>query len=167
MPDPMPTPLPALESPHNPEVILDRMDKLSKRGKLAGFARGTPPALFEAAAFGTPFDYRMLATPTSISSGTRLGFSLALPLKLPLIYIVVIILSIWPGVWLTHSMLVTYFSWYTLSIWGTCAWYLPITILPLPWMYKKQFVGSRLAAAADAVELIAKIAPEIDARVVE
>lgn len=166
MPSPSASPLPSLESPLSPEAIIDRLDKLSKRGKLAGFAKGMPPTLFEAAAFGNPFDYRLLALASPASPGTKLTFSLKLPPKVPIIYAIVIALSIWPGVWLTHSMLITYFSWYKLSMLGTCAWYMPITILPLPWMYKKQFVGSRLAAAADAAELIQKIAPDLDARVV-
>lgn len=157
-------PLPTLDSPLTPEAIIGRMDALSKRGKLAGFHAGTPPALFEAAAFGNPFDYRLCATASPTPAGTRLSFSLRLPAKVPIFYAVVVIVSIWPGVWLTDSMLRTYFPGYTLSMWGTCAWYLPLTILPLPWMYKKHFVGSRAAASADAHELLTKIAPEIDAR---
>jgi hypothetical protein len=165
MPEAQPAELPSLESPLSPETIVDRLDTLAKRGKLAGFQRGTPPTLFEAAAFGTPFDYRLIARGTSVGGGTLLSFVLKLPPKVPIVYAVIVVLSIWPGVWLTDSMLRTYFSWYTLSMWGTCAWYVPLTILPLPWMYKKHFVGSRVAATADAAELIRKIAPEIDARV--
>lgn len=166
MSSPSTSPFPSIESPLSPEAIVDRLDKLSKRGKLAGFAKGTPPTLFETAAFGNPFDYRLLASTAAAGTGTRLSFALKLPPKVPIIYAIVIALSIWPGVWLTHSMLITYFSWYKLSMLGTCAWYLPLTILPLPWMYKKQFVGSRVAATADAAELIQKIAPDLDARVV-
>ncbi len=165
MPESPPAALPSLESPYPPEMIVDRLETLAKRGKLAGFHKGMPPALFEAAAFGQPFDYRLVAHATSAGGGTRLSFALKLPPKVSIVYAIVVVLSIWPGVWLTDSMLRTYFSWYTLSMWGTCAWYLPITVLPLPWMYKKHFVGSRAAATADAAELIQKIAPEIDARV--
>lgn len=166
MPDSPLSTLPVVQSPLSPEAIVERMDKLSKRGKLAGFAKGVPPTLFEASAFGDPLEYRLLASAEPETAGTRVSFALKLPAKIPLIYALVITLSIWPGVWLTHSMLITYFSWYKLTMTGTCAWYLPLTILPLPWMYKKQFVGSRAAALADATDLIQKLATELDARVV-
>lgn len=158
-------PLPAIDSPLAVEEVLSRLGALAKRGKLAGFARSASPDLFEVSAFGPPFDYRLIAAAERAPSGTRLRFRIALMKKLPIIFALVVIVSIWPGVWLTDSMLRTYFSWYTMSFWGTCAWYMPLTVLPLPWMWKKMVVGSRAAANADARELIGKIAGAIEGRV--
>jgi hypothetical protein len=102
--------------------------------------------------------------------GTRLRFRTLLPLRLPLAVGLVLVLSVWPGVWLTDSMLVTYWGWYGARVaalpWLTYAWYLPL-MLPLPWVYKRVLDRSNEAATRSARELIGRMAGVLDGRVVE
>ncbi len=149
-----------------PEVVADvgepevlrRLDRLAREGKLAGFHAGGA-GLFEVAAFGEPFDRRLIATSTTESSRTKLKFRAALGMRMPLIYAGIVGISIWPGVWLTHSMLSTYWGWYgQWPEWVTWAWYMPLTVLPLPLFIPRMVRKSETAAFEHAREQIGKIA---------
>ena len=106
--------LPALTTGLGREEIVRRLDGAARRGKLAGFVARTGEDLFEVEAYSAPFDHVLVARLAGGPEG-RLTFRLRMLRKLPLIYAVVLVLSLWPGLPLTHSMLVTYFSWYR---WG-------------------------------------------------
>jgi len=153
---PAATPPPALATPLDAAEVLRRLEALSRRGKLPGFEPGRDGALFTTAAFGEPFDHRLEAR---AEAGT-LRYSLRMLPKLPAIYAALIAFSIWPGVWLTDSMIRAYFDSYDFPTW---IWYMPITVLPLPPMVLRMLRRSRAAASEHAAELAQRIAAELRA----
>ncbi len=157
------TPLPACVTTLTPEGVVARLDALARRGRLAGFGRADAPDLFRADAHSAPFDHDLIARGTPERAGTRLEFRLAMRRRIPALFGGAIVLTIFPGVWLTESMLSTYFSWYRLSIWWTMAWYIPLTVLPLPWALAAMVRRSRRAAREEALAIIARIEGELGA----
>ncbi len=155
--------LPSITSQYPPAEILRRLNLAARRGRMAGFQEEPAPALFSVEAFATPFEHKLLATASATGTATRLDFRAVMLPRVPAIFAVVIILSIWPGVWMTHSMLVTWFSWYPSKEWITWAWYLPLTVVPLPWYVLKSLKKSRDEAHADALSQIERLAKELDA----
>jgi len=142
--------------------ITSRLEGLAKRGKLAGYespVKGVPGALFAVAAFGHVFDYRLIAHSERDEAGrVTLRFTLVQLMRAPLIFALVLILTVWPGVWLTDSMLTSYFSWYTVETWK---WYLPLTVLPIPFMWRSTHLKSLSAASRHAGEQLEKINGEL------
>lgn len=138
--------------------MLDRLEKQARRGRISEFERGAHGGLFSAEAFGSPFDHRVVAHAVGDAGGTLLRFELVRLRKLPLIFAVVLLITIWPGSWMTDSLLTTYFgfynTWVTRWPWLTYAWYLPLTVLPIPWMWKSWTTKSRAMAEASAREVI-------------
>ncbi len=176
----IPAPLPVLLAPLTPAQILDRLDKASRRGKLAGFRRSdTPDRPFHIEVFGKYFDRRLLVTMSSDSvaspdsagasappagnTSTTLRFENRVKHSRICIFWFVILISIWPGVSLTDSILATYFDWYPREFWVTCAWYLPLAIAPVPWMWLTAWRQSAVIADAEARESIARIAAHVGA----
>jgi len=145
-------PLPTIATSLNDADLIARLLSLSKKGKLAGFAPGGR-GLFEAEAYGTMFDYRLVA----IRTQDGLRFEVRPVWKLPIILAIVLALAAGPGLWLTHSMMVTYFSWYTLSLAWTAVWYEILTIVPIPWYVRREWIRSREAATSHAREIIPRI----------
>lgn len=156
-----PTSLPEITAPLGPAVIMQRLTTASRRGRLAGFQSEKPPGLFSVEAFAAPFEHKLVATAAPTSAGTTLTFRTHVLPKVPAIFIVAIIISIWPGVWMTHSMLVTWFSWYSPKEWVTWAWYIPLTVVPLPWYLLKSWRTSRAMAHADGLAQIERIRAEL------
>ena len=155
------TPLPGAE-------VVARLEQASKRGKLPGFARGTGNGtLFTITDFGKPFESVMEAhTQDSAGekgAGTRLHFQSRLKPMFPWLFGLSLVITVWPGVWLTDSLLRTYFSWYSFPPWVTWAWYLPLTAPFCPWIFWKAVKQSRASAASEMADLIPKIAAQIDA----
>jgi hypothetical protein len=163
---PRDVPLPKVETPLPPEAIVERLAFASRRGRLAGFEAAQGGGLFGVAAFGQPFDRVLIAEVERGDGGSTLEFRSALLKKWPVIFIVVTLFTIWPGVWLTNSLFITYFPSY--PWWGvqTWMWYLPLTVLPLPWMVKSMWRKSEAAAHDSAHRAIRKIAAEIGGRIV-
>ncbi len=160
----MPDPLPDLLTPHAPDEVVRRLDLAARRGRVAGFRREPGPALFSVEAFATPFEHKLLATARAEGQQTRLSFRPVMLPRIPWIYGIVIAFCIWPGVWLTHSMLVTWFGdWYFAEEWKTWAWYIPLTVIPLPWAVRRLWVKSRGEAHADALAQIDKLRMELEA----
>lgn len=154
--------LPALRCALTAERVVQAAEKRAKAGKLAGFERGTGDVLFVADVFGEPFDRTLVVKGEKVEGGTRLTFTAPMKKKVPWIFIAVIAFSIWPGVTLTHSLLVTYFSWYTIQTWW---WYIPITVIPLPWMYKKMMTKSEASCAGSAMEQIESVREAVGGQV--
>ncbi|MDX2148222.1 MAG: hypothetical protein SFZ23_11940 [Planctomycetota bacterium] len=158
-------PLPRVVTALTPDRVIQALDAQSKDGKLAGFRRvNSPTDLCAVAAFAEPFDREILISARPSSSGCELAFRMRLLPRVPLIFALVIAFSIWPGVWLTDSMLTTYFEWYTIETWW---WYLPLTIVPLLWMIPRMWKKSSLEAAASAREVIAKVALATQGRIAD
>lgn len=165
-------PLPPLLVHLSQDEIVTRLDLASRRGRLPGFEARPPGTLFKADAWGTPFDSDLLANGASNSDGTTLQFVVRMRRRLPLIFAVVLLLTAWPGVVVTDSMLRLWFGWYNqltqlkLFTFGgfhafTYVWYLPLTVLPLPWMWRGWMRRSRATGRVSALEIIAKIAGEL------
>jgi len=155
---PIETP-PPLTTPLTPEAVVARLDTLARRGKLAEFRPGAHGWLFELTAFGEPFDHTLQARSARHDDATTITYALRIKPKLPWIFAIILAVSVWPGVWLTDSMLRTYWTGYDFVTW---MWYLPLTILPIPWMWKRLLSKSRLAAGAHAKELAERIRAELE-----
>lgn len=152
----------------SPEVVMTRLDVAARRGRMPGFRVGPSPSLFTVAAFGTPFDgeLRVMAEPGASGSGgpTSLRFISRMQRRGPGIFLLLCAITIWPGVWLTDSMLKSYFTSYHYQTW---MWYLPFTIGPLPWVWRRSMRKSRAEIAESARSQIDAIARETGGRVVE
>ena len=153
----------------SPAQIVEKLGTRSKRGKLAGYElRRSPsaggPAVIRLLAFGGIYDHELICTATAMNDvageGTRMSFELRLLRKMPLIAIALLVISVFPGLPLMDSMLVSYFSWYTIETWW---WYLPLVALTVPFMWK-QYISGRSEARADAMATIDKLAVELEAR---
>lgn len=139
--------------------VVRRMRALSQGGKLPGFEETADG--FVALAYGWVFDYDLRYRVNEGPDGSTLTPTLELKRKMPAIVIAVLVASIWPGVWITDSMLATYFDWYPREFWKTCAWYLPMTILPMPWVWKTAMGRSRMLAEESARELAERIEAQL------
>lgn len=146
----------AVASAFSPTETLERIRTLSRRGKLPNFAvdPGANSTGFTVAAFGHPFDHVLRATISPTPSGSTISCSISMALRMPLIMAVVVLLTIWPGVWLTDSMLKTYFTGYDFNTW---LWYIPLTVLPIPFMWRKWHQQSVRQAVEHANESLVQI----------
>lgn len=162
--------LPVLHSPLDPSTAMERLGALAKRGKLPGFedrseadrVSHSDTHAFRVLVFGNPYDRELLGAITPQGEGSKTELESRLLRKFPTIVVVVMALALWPGVWLTDSMLATYFSWYPNNFWITAAWYLPLTLLCIPVLWK-QFKKSEAGCATETAELLKKIAAAINA----
>lgn len=136
------------------EAVVATLAKLSKAGKLPGYAPAASPGagLASFAAFGDPLDYDVLVRR---GADGQLTFEANLQRRMPLIALVLTIFAIWPGSWLTDSMLRSYFSWYDFN---TYLWYIPLTVLPLPWVARSWMRKSRKAAYQHLRDVLPRIA---------
>lgn len=152
--------LPEVHTPLSPALILERLEAASRRGKLAGWqSPATKPAPFGASFaikdFGHPFESILLGhTAESSEGGTRLTFTTRIQPLLPAIYLVVLVASVWPGVWLTDSLIRTYFTGYTFN---TYYWYMPLTVPFVPWGMWSAWKKSTRSARTDARELVERV----------
>lgn len=140
-----------IESPHSPAEVMARVWALSTRGKLPGFEKRGERS-FAATVFAEPYDRVLEATVADAGAGSRLTGRVRLKRKMPAIMIAVFLFTIWPGVWLTDSLLVTYFSWYPREFWVTIAWYVPLCLLAIPPLWK-QWKKSGVIAARELATL--------------
>ena len=156
--------LPELVTSLTNEGILSRLDAAAKKGKLPGFESKTGGYLFAVDAFGAMFDYQLMATTSTSEGRTRVAFALNRRPKMPAMMGVAMVATVWPGLPMTDSMLrswiATYDSW---PWWVTYAWYIPLGILPLPWMWIKWHTSSKAAATEHALEQIEAIAGLLEA----
>lgn len=149
-------PLPAtLHSPMGTDEVLAALQTLSRKGKLPGFAPA--PGGFRCTAFGDPFDYVLQATLQGDGAGSKIDFSLTIAPKLPAIALLLTLVTIQPGMWLTDSMLVTYSTWYAEHV-RTWWWYVPLVILPTPLYVWRMWKRSRASANDHARELLERLA---------
>jgi len=148
-----------VRTPLAPDQVAAKAQEASRRGRLPGFERGGDGGLFSVVAFASPFDRRLVIRADAAEGGTLLGFALVLKPLMPLVFLVVGITTIWPGVWITESMLESYFpgSWIARYTWW---WYVPLSTLPLPWAGWSMWTKSAREALASAEETIAAIAKE-------
>jgi hypothetical protein len=120
-------------------------------------------AAFEVAAFGMLYD-RTLRGRVEGGSGGRIVFTSELKKGMPIGVIVGFVLAVYPGVLLTDTLIGMYFPAYPDSAWVTAAWYVPLTLLAAPALWK-QFRMSEASSRAHAEETIEKIAATLGGRV--
>jgi hypothetical protein len=154
--------LPEIHTNLSPAAFLAAADAASKAGKLPGFEK--TKGYFSTLLFGAPFDRVMDTTATDQGGKTIVRFRSRLLWKIPSIFVILIVFSIWPGVTLTDSLLRTYFTGYTIQTWW---WYLPLTVLPLPWYIPKTVKKSEASCLLAAMENIQLLAERTRSEVVE
>ena len=168
--DPTRVPLPVLRTDLNDAAIRDRLMKLAKQGEFPGYDPKPDDGVFLADAQGTPFDYDLIGRTSTGAAGRVLTMEMRLRRKLPVVFLIVLVFTIWPGLPVTDSLLVTYFRWYERLVDGwfsTWMWYLPLTVLPAPWMWKGWMDKSRSSATEHAHLQAERIRGALGAAVVE
>jgi hypothetical protein len=156
--------LPDLVSPLPAQQVLSRLEAAAKKGRLPGFDTSRAGVSFCVDAFGAIFDYQLHAVFENEGSSTRIRFQLYRLPKTPALMAGAMAITVWPGLPMTDSMLRSWLGFYDrLPSWVTYAWYIPLTILPLPWMWWKWHTTSKEAATQHGLEQIAAIAALVDA----
>jgi hypothetical protein len=160
-------PLPRVTSALSGIEAVNVLDAAARRGKLPGFHKGQGGAAFEISDFGTPWESVLVAQARPIAGsgageatggGCEIGFSLRMKTGMAWVYAIVLVLTVWPGSWLTDSMLRTYSSTYAgWSWWATPVWYFPLTVPFVPLTMWQALRKSRQTARQDAGELIEKV----------
>ncbi|QQS08529.1 MAG: hypothetical protein IPK69_11130 [Phycisphaerales bacterium] len=150
-------PLPTITTRLAATQIVARAEALAKKGKLPGFeaSPGAPAGeVFQTKLFAGRLNATMIARITENAEPREVSFSIIHPKRPAMIIALVTILSIWPGMWITDSMIRTYIPSYSVSMWITAAWYLPLFVLPVPWVWRKMSNAAEPAAREHAVEQI-------------
>jgi len=153
--------LPAIVTALPEPDIRARMTGLAKRGKLPGHADSAAGATFTADLFGEPLDYTLTARTSREGDSSTIRFTATMKPRTPAIFWALTLLTIWPGQWMTDSMIRTYFTSYDFNTW---LWYAPLFILPMPFLWLRMLKKSKLAAADHAAELLERIATETNGR---
>jgi len=147
-----------IEVPLGPSAIVETLDEAARRGKLAGFRRGEGGPLFVTEAWGTPFEGELLVDAAGAGElRTRLSFRTRMVPRFPAIFGVVLVLSVWPGVVLTKSLLgamMPGWGWLWQTTWY---WYLPLSIIGGVWAWVVAMKRSRASIATSAREMTAKV----------
>jgi hypothetical protein len=146
--------LPTLRTALDAAAILARLDAAARRGRLPGLVAPAHRALFEVREFGEPFESTLVAT---LVDG-EIRFALRLRPTMPLVFVLIVALTIWPGVWLTESFLAVLGG----SFWRwTWWWYLPLSVVGGAWALRSAWARSRATAALEAPRIIERIAGEL------
>ncbi|MHC4976573.1 MAG: hypothetical protein ACYTF7_08200 [Planctomycetota bacterium] len=135
---------------------LEILEKLARKGKLPGY-EALSDSSFRVDAFGVPFDADLIGSITSRDPLT-VSYSLRVRMKIPAIFAIVTLLTIWPGVAITDSLIPGEWGW-----WPTAYWYLPLTIIPLPWLVVSLRKRTHQTTRAHAQEQIARICATLNA----
>lgn len=157
--------IPAIHSPYSPAELFARLDRLAVNGKLPGY-EPIDEATFRVTLFGNPFDRRLIASIKSGASapeaggcacqGSTIEFRTSLRSKAPVVLIVSVLVSIWPGVRLMDALIPARWGW-----WPTWMWYLPLVIVPLPIFTIRLWRKSQLAAEDHLREQYERIAAAV------
>lgn len=147
-------PLPSIRCGLSEQEVLERLGTASRRGRLAGFAARPAGATFAVAAHGSPFDSVLLAAVDAAAG--RITFRLEMLKKVPVIFAVLLVATVWPGVLLMDSLIPGEWGW--IPTWW---WYVPLTVLPIPWAWRGAMKKSRASSHASALEMIKRIASEL------
>ncbi|MFG0243711.1 MAG: hypothetical protein ACF8R9_13070 [Phycisphaerales bacterium JB054] len=177
MPDAEP---PTISDPLSPDGVvvsshlakaeaLKALERAGRRGRLPGFACLEGDA-FRLDCDSIPFEHEIVARVVSgektAAGGCRFAMSVRRKRLMPTIFAATLILTVWPGVWLTDSLIATYWSayghWTESMPWLTYAWYLPIAALPLPWVWKALVTKSASMARESARAQVDAVRSELN-----
>lgn len=148
---------PTLRSGLSAAEVLDRLDRLSRRGRLPGY-HATPSGGFKVALFAEPIDRELIATIEPDAAGVVIRFRARMKRRMPAAFAATIVVSIWPGVHLVDSLIPASWGW-----WPTWTWYMPLVILPIPATVPGMLGKSRRRAEEHLAEQVERIAGAIDA----
>jgi hypothetical protein len=156
--------LPAVVTPLSRGEILKRLETASRRGRLPGFRAGEGEECFIVAAHGHPFDADLIARCGQVEGGaegggTRLTFETRMHRRLPAVFVVILVATVWPGVHFMDGLIPAAWGW--IPTWW---WYVPVTALPLPWVWAGLMKKSRASIGAAAEEAVKGIAGEVAGR---
>jgi hypothetical protein len=150
--------LPLVRTDLAPAEVLARLETLSRRGRLPGFQRGGR-GLFSVEAHGHPFDAELIAEAVPANPrGGELRFRLRMRRRMPAVFAVVLLATIWPGVYFMDELMPGEWGWISRTVYW---WYLPITALPIPWIWRGLMRKSRSSNRSEAEEAIRKIAAAV------
>lgn len=139
-------------------ACLASLDKLARRGRLPGFEQIDDQS-FKVALFGEPFDRDLIGEIRDRDGSVEIAFRSRLRMKIPLIFIVTVVVSIWPGVELMDALIPASWGWI-----DTWIWYLPLVIGPLPFVMPPMWRKSSRAAADHLGEQLERIANATNGR---
>lgn len=153
---------PDVLSPLSPDEIRARLEAAARRGKLPGLKLDSRAnSLFSIMDFGRPYESVLSATALREGGHTRLSFAARPKPLMPMVMLLLLVATVWPGIWLTNSMLVSYFPGYAYQTW---MWYLPLTVPMVPWVMWSSWRKSVRSAAIEGRELIGKVSQFIEGR---
>ena len=155
----------SIHAPLTRAEAMRRLDRSSKQGNLPGFEQRGDER-FRALVYGDPFDRELLGVIRDDGEGCAIDLELRLLKKTPSMAVALVVISIWPGVWLTDSMIQTYFPGYPNAFWVTAVWYLPLTVIPLPWMMRKMWRKSERIAREELGKTVDRIARAVGGTVI-
>ncbi|MBX3363231.1 MAG: hypothetical protein KF866_00575 [Phycisphaeraceae bacterium] len=152
----LPDVLAPMTTPLGKDEVCSRLDALCRRGKLPGFRRTEDGFVVDA--FGAPFDADLVGHVEGTEGGSRVTFRLVRRLQTPLIFVIVMALTVEPGRYFMDQLIPGEWGWI-----DTRWWYYPLTILPLPWIWRKLSRASRAATLDHASEQVERIGGAIGA----
>ncbi len=161
--------LPRVECALGANEVLARLSAASKRGRLPGFENhNAGGVLFSVSAFGQPFDgiLEARALDGTAAATTLLRFECRLVRRMPLIFAAALLLTVWPGVYFMDQLMIQLAPGWREAMPATWVWYLPLTVLPIPWLWASMMRRTRRSVAESARSAIERIAREVDGRVV-
>lgn len=162
-------PLPGLETSLGEAEIRARLDAASRKGRLPGYHNHGDPGgvLFSVSAFGNPFDGVLLARVEHAEGApTRLRFEARMCRGLPLLFVAALVTTVWPGVYFMDQLMIQVAPGWREAL-PTWWWYLPLTILSLPWAAWSVFRRARRSIEQSSRQAIEGMAREVDGRPVE
>lgn len=159
-------------TPLPPESALAALARAGRRGRLPGFTN-LQDNTFRLDCDAIPFEHEIRGVieaetapePSPANAASRVTLSVRRKPLMPTAFAVTLILTVWPGVWLTDSLIATYWAtygrWTESMPWLTYAWYLPLTALPLPWLWKSLTVKSAAMARESALTQLKAVEKEL------
>lgn len=157
--------LPSLTTTLSSAEIREKLDVAARKGRMPGLELQSQAGIFEIREFGQPFESTLTATAAAGVDGFQtIEFQSKIRPMFPTVFAVMLVVSIWPGIYLVDSMVRHYFSWYDIPTWW---WYLPLTVPTSPWAFWSAVKKSRASASVEARRLIERVATELKAKIVE
>lgn len=138
-----------------PDEIRAKLDISARRGRVPGLHAGSGEVLFHVDGCGTPFEHHLIGRGAAEDGGTRIRFALERQKRMPIIFAALLIVTIWPGVYFMDQLIPGEWNWIK-----TEYWYLPLTIVPIPWFWRSTARKSLKIATDDATRIIEKIRAE-------
>jgi len=148
---------PQIASMLTPALVLERLEREARRGKLPGFERaGTSGFVIDADAM--PFEGRVCGTIAGTASGSIVSMAVSLKPAMPWGFFVVLVLAAWPGVLLTESFLraaLPGWGWLHTTTWY---WYFPLAVVSIPLAMIPAVRRSKAGAAASGAAVSQHVA---------